>query len=127
MTIENPTSPLLAARTTVAAAITAATGYEVLDGARVNIATPVVVLEPNGWALTGAGGKTVAYTLHVTCLYNAAEAALPGAEEMARKVFLALLKAGWVTPEVPPPSGISYGDRPFTGVQFTTGTTLTLE
>jgi hypothetical protein len=126
MTVDTSVAPLLAARTALATALEAATGWDVYVGASSNLATPAVVIEPNGWALSGAHSRTVAYTVNVTCLYNASEGSIEGAEEMARAVYVALASLGWLVPEVPPVASITYAERPFVGVQFTAGTTLTL-
>lgn len=125
-TIDTSLSPLVAVRAACATEIETGTGWDVTDGARGDITTPIVVLEPRGWARTGAAPTVVMYQVAVTCLYNRAEAAVPGAEEMARQVYTALSRAGWVIPEVPPVGTVTYAERDFVGAQFTAGTTLDL-
>jgi len=126
MTVDVATAPLLLARTQLAATIEAATGYDCYLGGAENMSTPAVVVEPNGWVIAHAAASIVKYTVNVTCLYNASEGALDGAEEMARRVYLALAAAGWLVPEVPPAGQVDYGSRPFIGCQFTAGTSLTI-
>jgi hypothetical protein len=126
MTVDTSTAPLLVARQVIAAEIESATGYDTYLGGQENMSTPAVVVEPNGWSLAHASASVVSYTCKVTCLYNAAEGSIDGAEEMARRVFLALASAGWLVPDVPPAGQVDYGSRPFIGCQFTAGTRITL-
>lgn len=128
--IDLTAAPLPALRTTLKTAIATATGYDVYLYGSPNLSTPCVVIEPNGWAPAMAAKGLVAVTVKVTCLYNTADGATSsdGAEEMARRVYLACAAAGWLATDVPPPGQITWGDPPrgFVGIQMVLGRTTDL-
>lgn len=126
-TIDLTAAPLPALRDTLATTIGTATGYDVYVYGSPNLSTPCVVIEPNGWAPSMAARGLVAVTVKVTCLYNTGDVTTSsdGAEEMTRKVYLALAGAGWLPTDVPAPGQITWGDPPrgFVGVQMVVGRT----
>ena len=135
-TVDLTTSTLVDAREALQTAIVANVNVDV-DGVATdvdcylygsaNLVTPCVVIEPNGWAPSQAG-QVVAYTVNVTCLYNTGDLATSsdGAEELARQTYLACRANGWLPVEVPAPTGITWNERAYVGVQFTVGTHVTI-
>lgn len=124
--VDTALSPLLDARTALAASIETATGYPVYASKPAGVATPCIVLEGAGWVQLMAAGD-VAYKMNVTCLYaNQAGDLADGVEEMARLAYVACLDANCRMIEVPAPGAISVGNADYAGVQFLTTLPVTI-
>lgn len=115
-------STLAAARTALATALEAATGYTCHPSYTSALHTPCYVLEPDGWQHFGGGGA-VLYRLRLSILYadQSGDTAL-GVEELARAAHVAWSDAGWAAYDIPAPGSItnpSDPNRPLAGVQVT--------
>ena len=126
VTIDTAISPLLDARQGLATAIEAATGYTCHPSHETALATPCVVLEPDGWVTRMASGDP-AYRIQVTCLYaNQAGDLADGVEELARLTYLACVDYGCRMVEVPAPGAVTVGANEYAGVQFTATLLVTI-
>lgn len=125
-------SPLLATRTSLAAALESATGFTCHASMTNALSTPCYVLQPAGWQFdTGGGNAWVPiYRATVTCLYADQSGDLADAvEEMARQAAEVCADEGWRIPDVPAPGSVTNPadpGRPLAGVQFTASTRVTL-
>jgi hypothetical protein len=127
--VDTALSPLLDARTGLAAAVEAATGYTCHPSHETALATPCMVLEGDGWVTNVVGDQsTVYYRMTLTCLYaNQAGDLADGVEELARLAFVACLDYGARIPtEVPAPGAVKVGNNDYAGVQFTTTLPVTI-
>ena len=123
--VDTAVSPLLDARTTLAAAIEAATGYQCHASYEPSLTTPCYVLTGNGLVSTTSG--IVVYRVMVTALYaNQAGDLADGVEELARLALAACVDAGarWI--DVDPPGSVTVGNNEFAGVQFEVTLPVTL-
>lgn len=125
-TVDTSVSPFLDARTSVAAAIESATGYECHASHTPGVATPCYVIEPDGWVVLTAA-SVVAYRLRVTALYgNQSGDLADGVEELARLAYNALATFGCRTVEVPAPGAVTIGNTEYAGVTIETTLLVTV-
>lgn len=125
-TVDVTISPLLDARTRLAAAIESATGYQCHASFENAIATPCYVLQPNGWVAL-AIDNLVAYRVQLTALYANQSGDLgDGVEELARLAYIACADFGAKFIEVAAPGSVTIGTTDYAGVQFevTLGVTI---
>lgn len=121
--VDSSTSPLLAARTALAAAVESATGYTCHASFTTAVVSPCIIIEPDGWQPLLSSGGTV-YRVKVSCLYASKDTTdmANGVEELARVTYNAARDQGWRTPDVPAPGSVKFGAgetlREFAGVQF---------
>lgn len=124
-TIDTAVSPLLDARTQIAAAIEAATERKCHASYTEAFATPCVVLQGAGYTMSVTGYVT--YKITVTALYaNQSGDAGEGVEELARLAVIACVDAGAGVFDVPAAGTVNIGSREYAGVQFEAQIPVTL-
>lgn len=100
--VDAAASPFTAARAQLAAALTAATGYDCHPDLTGNFITPCYVLVGGGW--THRNGVAL-YRVTVTCVLGGADTGQlhSGVEELARRAHVVCVDTGIGVDEVPEP------------------------